>query len=193
MGRGLRGRIYDYRLGWLLLLLLVGNLQAGERERLLQRAEQGDREAQYRLGERYFEGTEGAVDYGQAMYWWRMAARQKDPRAQNGIGTLYDNGKGVAKDYHEAAKWFRLAANQGHLMARRNLGWMHEKGQGFPVDLVKAYQWQYLAEMSRNRHASLSHPIPCPLCDKLAPHMTPQQIEQAMLQAIHWQREDGEE
>ncbi|WP_193771381.1 tetratricopeptide repeat protein [Candidatus Magnetaquicoccus inordinatus] len=174
-------------------LLFSVPLSAGELEQLRIRAEAQEREAQYRLGERYFEGKGVAIDYAEAMYWWRRAAEQQDPRAQNGVGTLYDNGKGVKKDYREAARWFRLAANQGHLMARRNLGWMHEKGQGFPVNLVKAYKWQYLAEMSRKPRSSPQLTLPCPLCDKLAQKMTPEQIAQGQQLAQQWQPNDPEE
>ncbi|MBF0098192.1 MAG: sel1 repeat family protein [Magnetococcales bacterium] len=180
-----------------LLLLAVLSFsaatEAGEAEHLRAQAEQGSRQAQFRLGELYFEGKEVAIDYAQALYWWRKAAEQNDPRAQNGVGTLYDHGKGVKKDYREAARWFRLAANQGHLMARRNLGWMHEKGQGFPVDRIKAYKWQMLAQMSRHPLAQPTLPLPCPLCDKLAKKMRPDEIAQARELALRWQPEDLEE
>jgi TPR repeat protein len=185
----------DWRVVLMVILFLFFALpaQTGEAEHLRAQAAQGDRRAQYRLGELYFAGKGIAIDYAQAMYWWRKAAEQNDPRAQNGVGTLYDNGKGVKKDYQEAARWFRLAANQGHLLARRNLGWMHEKGQGFPINRVKAYKWQLLAEMSRHPRSEPTLPPPCPLCDKLAKKMRPAEIAQARELAMSWRAEDPEE
>ena len=147
-------------------------------------AEQGNPQAQRKVGQSYSARRGVQQDYPLAMHWFRLAAEQGDAEAQNGVGTLYDNGKGVSKDYQEAARWFRLAAEQGHVLARRNLGWMHEKGQGFEKNPVLAYQWQYLAQMAQNKRRG--EDLPCRLCAALAKKMIPEQVAQAEELARRW-------
>ena len=150
-------------------------------DRQIRSAEQGDIQAQLKLGQMFYEGKGVQPDYGQAMHWFRLAAAQGSAEAQNSVGTLYDNGKGVPRDFREAAQWFRLAADQGHVLARRNLGWMYEKGQGFKQNYPLAYVWHYWAEKARleRKGVRIDGIGPCRLCDALLRKMTPEQIDQA--------------
>jgi TPR repeat protein len=175
------------RMLWLpvwIMLLLPATLLASGLEAQMRMAEQGNPQAQRKVGQVYYEGKGVQQDYRLAMHWFRLAAEQGDAEAQNGVGTLYDNGKGVPRDYQEAARWFRLAAEQGHVLARRNLGWMHEKGQGFEKNLVLAYQWQSLAQMAQNKRRGEEQS--CRLCATLAQKMTPEQVAQAEESARRW-------
>ncbi|MEO5363070.1 MAG: sel1 repeat family protein [Magnetococcus sp. DMHC-8] len=172
---------------------VIGQAAGGGMDGLHHLAEQGNVQAQRRLGQMYHDGQGVQRDYAQSMHWFRLAAAQGDAEAQNGVGTLYDNGKGVARDYQEAARWFRLAADRGHVLARRNLGWMYEKGQGFAQDYVMAYKWQYLAEMARlarQGDGSQEGVDRCRLCNALARKMTADQVARAKELARHWQPGD---
>jgi hypothetical protein len=71
-------------------------------------AEQGDAEAQYNLGEAYYEGDGGSQDYAQAVMWWLKAAEQGWAAAQYQLGCAYSAGEGVPKDYVKAHMWFSL-------------------------------------------------------------------------------------
>jgi TPR repeat protein len=101
------------------IVLLCGLLSSGVafgqqkplRERLLERAQQGDVEAQYDLAKNLEAGRLGLKrDFTQAEHWYRKAAEQGDPFAQAGLGILYQFGKGVKADPVEALMWYTLAA-----------------------------------------------------------------------------------
>ena len=81
------------------------------RERLLDRAQKGDADAQFELGKNYQAGRIGLPqDFVQARHWYREAADQGDPFAEASLGILYHFGKGVAQDYFEAYKLYERAA-----------------------------------------------------------------------------------
>ncbi len=96
-------------------------------EELRPLAEQGDTDAQNKLGLIY---ERSCGDGAEAAKWYRMAAEQGDTYAQNKLGYLYFVGKGVTQNYAEAVKWYRLAAEQGHLLAQSKLGYMYNYGEG---------------------------------------------------------------
>jgi len=80
------------------------------RERLLERALQGDRDAQFDLGKNYETGRIGLKkDFGEAEYWYRKAAEQGEPFAQASLGILYGFGKGVPQDLVQAYMWYELS------------------------------------------------------------------------------------
>ena len=61
-------------------------------------AEQGDAEAQFKLGFCYASGRGVAKDMAQAVVWYRKAAEQGNVDAQCNLGFCYIYGEGVAKD-----------------------------------------------------------------------------------------------
>lgn len=83
-------------------------------------AEQGDPQAQFRLGCLYTFGQGVPQDYALALRLYRLAAEQGDADAQNNLGGMYAEGLGVQADPIEAYKWFELAAEQGHATAAGN-------------------------------------------------------------------------
>ena len=95
-------------------------------------AEQGDAEAQYRLGIWYYNGGEtpySEIDRyrAEAIKWFRKAAEQGHADAQFILGVWYDLGGDdlggdIEEDAHEAAKWLLQAAMQGHERAKLYLG-----------------------------------------------------------------------
>jgi len=96
-------------------ILLLATILFGQekplRERLLERAQHGDAEAQYDLAKNLETGRIGLKrDMVQAEHWYRAAAEQGDPFAQAGLAILYQFGKGVKADPVEACMWYTLAA-----------------------------------------------------------------------------------
>jgi TPR repeat protein len=80
------------------------------RERLLDRARNGEAEAQFELGKNYETGRIGLPkDFAQAQYWYRKAADQGDPYAEASLGILFNFGKGVPRDYAQAYMWYERA------------------------------------------------------------------------------------
>ena len=97
-------------------------------------AEQGQADAQNKLGWMYVRGRGVPQDYKEALVWLRKAAEQGNSDAQFGLGVMYDNGLGVPQDDKEAVVWYRKAAEQGHAIAQNNLGRMCAEGRGLPQD-----------------------------------------------------------
>lgn len=73
-------------------------------------AEQGDADAQNKVGEIYARGIAGAPDYALAALWYRRAAEQGLERAQINLGFLLEKGLGVDKDAKAALAWYRKAS-----------------------------------------------------------------------------------
>ena len=77
-------------------------------------AEQGNLDAQRRLGSLYLSGRDWAPqDIKQGIDWYRKAAGQGDASAARTLGNVYLDGKYVPKDLDEAKKWFSFAAERG--------------------------------------------------------------------------------
>ena len=109
-------------------------------------AEQGDAEAQYKLGVIYSEGKGVPQDAGEAVRWYWLAADQGHAGGQNVIGEMYAYGEGVAQDDAEALRWFRLAADQLLARAQYNLGVLYENGRSVVAkDDAEAARWFRLA------------------------------------------------
>jgi uncharacterized protein len=115
-------------------------------------AEQGNPEAQSKLG-RCYENFRGIVrDNIEAAKWYRLAAEQGNADAQNHLGSLYVSGRGVVRDNIEAVKWFRLAAEQGNADAQLKMGNAYLLGYG-DVQKAEAVKWFRLAAEQGNADA----------------------------------------
>lgn len=108
---------------------------------LLDKAEQGNAEAQVALGLRYKHGMGVPQDSEAALNWFLRASLQGNTLAQSRLGLMYRDGLGVARNYAEAAKWFRKSAEQGNSTARLALGILYKEGKGVPRDDEKALRW----------------------------------------------------
>jgi len=128
-----------------------------EFERLLPLAEQGDGEAQNRIGEMYEFGYGVSRDNDKALEWFRKAAEQDVVAAWHNVGRSYNFGTGVAQDYAEAEKWYRKAAEQGYMESMFFLGTLYSNahGQDTSVDTnILAYAWMHNAALLGNSTAA---------------------------------------
>ena len=73
-------------------------------------AEQGDSDAQCKIGFCYNEGKGVEQSYSKAIYWYKKAAEQGNSVAQCNIGFCYNEGEGVEQSYSKAAYWWEKAA-----------------------------------------------------------------------------------
>jgi TPR repeat protein len=105
------------------------------------RADQGDADAQYRLGFLYQRGQGAPPDYTEAARWYRKSADQGYAKAQYGLAFLYHQGQGVPRDDAEALRWSRKAADQGNAEAQTSLGNSYAEGLGVPQDDAEALRW----------------------------------------------------
>ena len=100
-------------------------------------AENGDANAQFKLGDMYADGDGVSKDREKAFYWWEKAAEQKHTGAQFHLGLIYADGDGVSKDREKAFHWIEKAAENGDAKAQYRAGWMYFTLQ----DLEKAVYW----------------------------------------------------
>ncbi|HEU6447572.1 MAG TPA: tetratricopeptide repeat-containing serine protease family protein [Verrucomicrobiae bacterium] len=77
------------------------------------KAENGDAEAQCKLGVSYMIGQKTTKDAVEAVKWFQKAAAQNYSKAEYDLGLAYAKGDGVPLDYVEAYKWLNIAAAQG--------------------------------------------------------------------------------
>ena len=108
-------------------------------------AEQGDADAQNKVGWAYFYGKGVPQDYAEALKWFQLAAEQGWAKSQMNLGYMYVNGQGVPQDYAEALKWFQLAAEQGLDQAQYVLGLMYQDGNGALQNFAEAAKWYRMA------------------------------------------------
>ena len=100
-------------------------------------AEQGDVDAQNKLGHCYYNGNGVSQSYVEAAKWYRKAAEQGDVNAQFNLGCCYYR----VEAFEEATKWYRKAAEQGDAVAQRNLGFCYYNGNGVAQSYEEAVKW----------------------------------------------------
>jgi TPR repeat protein len=104
-------------------------------------AKRGDVEAQFDLGEMYYNGEIVEKDFEKSFYWYSKAAEQGNAEAQYNLGIMYNNGRGVEKDFEKASQWYLKSAEQGYAPAQYNLSIMYYNGKIIPPDLQKSFYW----------------------------------------------------
>jgi TPR repeat protein len=105
------------------------------------RAESGDADAQFSLGNRYRMGEGVPRDYAESVRWLRKASYQGDAKAENSLGFMSYYGQGVPQNYPEAVRWYRKAADQNYERGQFNLALMYYEGKGVPRDYAEAARW----------------------------------------------------
>lgn len=116
-------------------------------------AEQGNAEAQYRIGRMYEFGNFYPQDKAQGIAWVRKAADQGHVDAEQELGVVYATGDGAPEDDAQAVAWFRKAAEHGDATAQYNLGLMYAKGAGVEKDYAQAFDWWRKAATQGNSDA----------------------------------------
>lgn len=121
---------------------------------LQERAQSGDADAQFALGNAYEEGSGQLQSDEKAFEWYKAAADQGNARAQNALGVMYSLGRGVTQNKEEAVRWYQKAAKQLNPNAMFNLGAAHYNGDGVGVDDNASYAWFALAKSLGDQSAS---------------------------------------
>lgn len=88
----------------------------------VQAANQGDAQAQAKLGAMYLLGSGVDKNEQQAAEWLLKSANQGYVDAEIIVAALYDRGLGVKNDVKIATQWYEKAAAQGHGTAQAILG-----------------------------------------------------------------------
>ena len=122
-------------------------------QQLRVRAEQGDAEAEAKLGTAYVRGRGVPQDYDAALRWYRKSAAHGSADGDVGIGAAYYYGYGVTPDYTESLSWYRKAADQGNAAGEAGVGYLYEHGEGVARDYSEALRWSRKAADQGNGRA----------------------------------------
>ena len=125
----------------LIALLLAGVVgcdsePVSEFEATRKAADQGDADAQWRLGLRYYAGEGVPKDVVEAIKWFRKAAEQGHSKSQCSLGVMYQYGRGVPQSDIEAYAWFSVSTTNGYEDAEQFLS--EVKAELTPEQLVAA-------------------------------------------------------
>lgn len=128
------------------LPIVVSGEFSTEADQVLERARQGNAEAQFEVGTHYLNGTGGvSTNAEEAVKWFRLAVEQGNVTAECSLGVCFYYGDGVPKDQKIATKWFRSAAEQGNAAAQFYLGRCYLLGEGITENNTEAAKWFRLA------------------------------------------------
>jgi TPR repeat protein len=155
---------YPEALKWFQKAAEQGNEEALKQTTLLssfltakEKAEQGDKDAQYQLGLAYKTGEGVTQDYSNALKWFQKAAEQGYAGAQHNMGAMYYNGWGISQDYSKAFYWASKAAKQGYAGAQYFMGVLYFIGEGLIQDYPNALKW--FKKAAEQGHTEAQHNI----------------------------------
>jgi len=121
---------------------------------LKKQAEQGDPDAQSKLGVMYATGVGMKMDKKEAVKWYEKSAAQGDPVGMWNLAFMYIKGEGgLEKDYAKARNLFRSSAELGYANAQYDLGIVLLDGVGGEPDKADAVKWFKKAADQGNRDA----------------------------------------
>ena len=110
-------------------------------ESIRQAAEQGNTEAQNKLGCFYVFGSGVPVDRKEAVKWFRKAADRGLADAQFNLGCCCEYGRGIKKDEAKAVELYQKAAKQGYAPAQFHFALCLSQGIGTLPDKYDAVEW----------------------------------------------------
>lgn len=76
-------------------------------------AEDGDKEAQFRLAGRYLTGNGLDKSVSEALRWYEAAAVNGHAEAAYNLGAIHEHGVGTSPDRAQAIEWYRRASQAG--------------------------------------------------------------------------------
>jgi len=107
-------------------------------------ANQGLPEAQSKLGEMYYYGSDVPQNYSKAFEWYLKAAKQNHHFSQLKVAEMYFDGHGVRQSDKKSEEWYNKSAEDGKVRHQEILGNRYSSGgigMGAPLDYFKAKQW----------------------------------------------------
>ena len=134
----------------------ISALAKDKKDKVMNRVEQGDAQAQYELASRYENGDGVRKSIDDALKWYRKAAENGHAGAQVDLGWFYQNGQYTEKDVKQAVDWYAKAANQGNSQAQLNLAVLYDEGIDLPENNELAVKWYKLAVVQGNVPAKLN-------------------------------------
>ena len=118
---------------------------------IVEKALEGDSDAQRRLGDCFYNGIGVNVDYQKAAFWYEKVA-EKDERVKYHLGVCCYS----EHDYEKARLWFEQSAEQECSEAQFELGRCYEKGKGVIANREKSLYWYTKSAEHGNLRARIS-------------------------------------
>lgn len=84
-------------------------------------ADLGDAYSQNAIGDFYYSGVSGSVDYPEAKKYYELAASNGSAQAMRSLGRMYAKGVGIEQDLKKACDLFQKAVDGGCTSARQDL------------------------------------------------------------------------
>lgn len=107
-------------------------------EQLKKLATLGDPQAEYIVGNMYFEGKKLPKNYVKAKELIEKAAKQGNIQAMGSIAGIYWSAKNISK----VIEWYKKAADQGNVAAMESLGGIYRSGDyNIPKNPTQALYW----------------------------------------------------
>ena len=97
-------------------------------EELFRKAESGDNDACFNLGERFYYGRGVKQDYEKAVYWYTQSSDRGDGSSQKKLAECLRLGQGTPQDCALAAKRYTQAAEQGDYDSQKALILLYQNG-----------------------------------------------------------------
>lgn len=145
-----------------------------------------DPRADFLLGVMWHDGKGVKQNYENALKHYQRSAERGYSPAQTYIGIMYYNGDGVLQNYEEATGWFLKAIEKGNAEAMGMMGIMYYNGDGVERNDILAHMCFNLATMHSADTVHIRE-----LRDRVAKHMTGDQIAEAQRRAQGWVEKNG--
>ena len=120
---------------------------------LLARAEAGDADAQFKVGNCYLHGNGVERNDALAAEWYRKSAEQGYAYAEYNLGVSFLRGDGVETNLVAAFEWMKKSADHDYPLAWFALGTFYEYGTGVEKDGAEALRWYRKAAESDHGQA----------------------------------------
>lgn len=109
---------------------------------LIEKATNGQQDAQYELGIHYYYGTSNDLDPAKGIEWLSKAGEEGYLLAQNKLASIYWTGnKTTPQDMVKALYWTIKSAEQGDTQSMALAGKAYLDGTGTAKDFSKAFEW----------------------------------------------------
>lgn len=111
-------------------------------ENLKNLADQGNNEACYELGLRYYRGIGVGVDYEKARNYLEIADKNGVSSASYYLGVIYYNGKGTPTNHVKAKEYFEKSEANNNVFSSYYLGKIYYWGDGVEQNYDKANEYK---------------------------------------------------
>lgn len=129
-----------------------------------QAAQNGDRQAQFELGEYFYDGKRTPRDLSQALNWFQQASLQGHAQAQYRLGMMFYRGEGVPANNVQAYIVLKMAEINGSDDAMDSADLLSEQMQRKELETASQVLGQifrnYLQELQNQAGSSPFAPLP---------------------------------